>query len=217
MEELVPLEEPPIVEQVTVPMLTPEEIAARHAEWLEESRAHPVFTLGLSGTVYDHEATLLRWTHGEEEYEAWSNIDFNVMRSMCSVEAGNTTYLLFMMIGDESSTPPRKTKSGIVITPKVPAIPPLPKDTGFVVVKGNQQNEEAIGGIRKLHELYAADREQFIAAYQQRLRYEAAALAWEKEHPPQPENVTIRWWRGKRAPQQNTDRLSDIRTEGCTP
>ena len=217
MEELVPLEDPPFVEKAAVPVPTPEEIAARRAEWLEESRAHPVFTLGLSGTVYDHEATLLRWTHGGEEYEAWSNIDFNVMRCMCTVEAGNTSYLLFMMIGDESSTPPRKTKSGIVITPKVPAIPPLPKDPGFVLVKGNQQNEEAIGGIRKLHELYAADREQFIAAYQQRLRYEAAALAWEKDHPPQPENVTIRWWRGKRAPQQNPDSLSGTRTEGGTP
>lgn len=216
MEELVPLEEAPAIEQAVVRKLTPEEIAARRAEWIEERRAHPVVMLSLSGTVYDHKATLLRWRNGEEEYKAWSNIDFNVMRGMYSVQSGNTTYLLFMMIGDES-TAQRRTRSGTVITPKVPEIPALPEEPGFVVVKGNPANEEAMNGIRKLHELYTMDSAQFIAAYEQRLRCEAAAMAWEKANPPQPENVTIRWWRGKRDPQPTQDGSSDSPTEGGTP
>ncbi len=216
MEELVPLEEAPVIERVVVPKLTPEEIAARRAEWIEERRAHPVVMLSLSGTVYDHKATLLRWRNGDEEYKAWSNIDFNVMRGMYSVQSGNTTYLLFMMIGDES-TAPRRTRSGTVITPKVPEIPALPEEPGFVLVKGNPANEEAMNGIRKLHELYTMDSAQFIAAYEQRLRYEAAARAWEKANPPQPENVTVRWWRGKRAPQPAPSGPSGTPTEGGTP
>lgn len=216
MEELAPPEVTPAVEQAAVPLLTPEEIAATSAELPEDNRANPEVMLSLSGTVYDHKATLLRWRNGGEEYEAWSNVDFNVMRNMETVKVGNTTYLLFMMIGDESTTPPI-IKSGIVITPEVPTIPPLPKEPGFVLVKGNPENEEAMSGIRKLHEAYAADSGQFIAAYEQRLRYEAAAQAWEKEHPPQPENVTIRWWRGKRPPQPQPGGLPDTKTEGDTP
>jgi hypothetical protein len=216
MEELVPLEEPPAVERAVVPTLTPEEIATRRAAWLANRRAHPVVMLCLSGTVYDHKVTLLEWRNGGEEYQAWSNFDFNVMRNMGSVKVGSTTYYLLMLLRDES-TAPRIRKSGIVVTPEVPIIPPLPKEPGFVLVKGNPDNEDAMGGIRKLHEAYAADREQFIAAYEQRLRYEAAAQAWEKEHPPQPENVTIRWWRGKRPPQPQPVGLPDTRTEGGTP
>ncbi|MEI6789524.1 MAG: hypothetical protein WCL49_13700 [bacterium] len=216
MEELVPLEEPPMVEKAAVPVLSPEEIAARRAEWLEERRAHPVVSLGLSGTVYDHRATLLRWTHGGEEYEAWSNLDFNVMKDTNSVEVGSTTYLIFMMIGDESTTP-RIVESGVIIASKVPTIPPIPKEPGFVLVKGNPENLVATGGIRKLHELYRTHKAQFDDAYKQRLRYEAAAKAWEKEHPPQPENVTIRWWRGKRAPQPGPDGQSDTKAKGATP
>ena len=216
MEKLVPPEVTRAVEQAAVPMLTPEEIAAGRAEWLEENRAHPVVTLGLSGTVYDHEATLLRWTNGDEEYQAWSNIDFNVMRGMYSLETGNATYLLFMMIGDESTTP-RTVKSGIVVTPKIPTIPPLPKEPGFVVVKGNPENEMAMAGIRKLHELYTTNKEQFVEAYEQRLRYEAAAQAWEKEHPPKPENVTIRWWRGKRDPEASAAAQPGAKAEGGEP
>ena len=122
-EELVPLDEPPAVEQTAVPAPTPEEIAADRAEWLEESRAHPEVMLSLSGTVYDHKATLLRWRNGDEEFQAWSNIDFNVMRGMSSVEVGSTTYVIFMMIGDESTTP-SIVKSGVVIAPKLPKMNP---------------------------------------------------------------------------------------------
>ena len=216
MEELVPLEEPPMVDRAVVPTLTPEEIAARRAEWLEERRAHPVVMLCLSGTVYDHKATLLEWRSGGEEYQAWSNFDFNVMRNMGSVKVGSTTYYLLVLLRDES-TAPRRTKSGLVITPKVPIIPPLPKEPGFVLVKGNPDNEDAMGGIRQLHELYTTDREQLVAAYERRLRYQAAAQAWEKENPSQPENVTIRWWRGKRNPDANAAGQPAVKAEGGQP
>lgn len=216
MEELAPLEEAPVVEQAVVPKLTPEEAAARRAAWLANRRAHPVVMLSLSGTVYDHKATWLRWRHDKEEYEAWSNIDFNILRGMYSLQIGITTYHLLMMIGDES-TAPRRTKSGFVFAPKVPEIPTLPKEPGFVVVKGDAANEEAMSGIRKLHELYTTDRDQLVAAYEQRLRYQAAAQAWEKANPPQPENVTVRWWRGKRAPQLAPSEPSGTPTEGGTP
>ena len=216
MEEIVPPEELPAVEKAAVPMPTPEEIAARRAAWLANRRAHPLVILSLSGTVYDHKATLLRWRHGDEEYEAWSNVDFNLMRGVFSVQAGDTTYHIFMMLGDES-TAPRRTRSGIVITPKVPQIPPLPEEPGFVVVKGNPQNEDVILGIRQLHELYINNREQLAAAYENRLRYQEAAQAWEKAHPPQPENVTIRWWRGKRDPVPAAGGPPDSKTEGGRP
>jgi len=212
MEELVPLEEPPVVVQAAAPKLTPEETAARQAAWLEQRRAHPVVTLFLSGTVYDHKTTLLRWRHGGADYQAWSNLDFNVMQNVPTVQVGNTSYHLLMMFWDATTTP-RVTSSGSVITPAIPKIPKLPEEPGFVVVAGDPANEAAMLCIGKLHELYAADREQLDAAYERRRRYQAAAQAWAKDNPPQPENVTIRWWRGKRDPKP----VSSVEPEGGQP
>ncbi len=216
IEELIPPEGAPLVEQASVPTFTPEEIAARRAAWLANRRAHPIVMLSLSGTIYDHKATLLRWRHGVEEYEAWSNIDFNVMRGVPSVQVGNTNYDLVMMLGDQS-TAPRRTKSGLVITPRVPTIPQLPKVPGFVIVKGDPLNEYALRGIRALHELYTTNREKLVAAHEDQLHYQAAAQAWEKEHPPQPENVTIRWWRGRRDQEATSEAQPAIKPEGGQP
>ena len=176
-----------------VPSLTPEEIAARRAAWLANRRAHPVVMLSLSGAVYDHKVTLLHWRHGDAEYQAWSNVDFNLLRGLPQVMVDGTTYHLCMMLWDESTTP-RTMPSGRVVIPKSPQVPPLPEEPGFVVIQGDPSDEEALRAIRELHDYYNNNQDQLIAAYGRLLRYQAAAKAWEKEHPPQPENITIRLW-----------------------
>ena len=187
------LPEPSNIARPAAPSLTPEEIATRHAAWLARLRAHPVVMLSLSGTVYDHKVTLLHWRHGDAEYQAWSNVDFNLLRGLPQVEMDGTTYHLFMMLWDESTTP-RTMPSGRVVIPKSPQIPPLPEEPGFVVIQGDPSDEDALRVIRELHDYYNNNRDQLTAAYARLLRYQAAAKAWEKEHPPQPENITIRLW-----------------------
>jgi len=184
------LPEPP---NLAVPRLTPEEMAARRAAWLAGRRAHPVVMAGLSGMIYDHKTTLLWWRYGDVEYQAWSNVDFNLFRGISQVEMDGTTYHLFMMFSDQS-TAPRRLRSGRVITPKQPEIPLLPEEPGFVVIQGDPSDEGALRVVSELHDYYQFKRDQLVAAYEQQLRYQAAAQAWEKAHPPQPENVTIRVW-----------------------
>lgn len=221
IEKIVPPDDslivrPAIVEPTAAQVATPEEIAAGNAARLREIRAHPMVVMGVFATVYDHSATLLSWRHGDEEYQAWSNFDFNLLQDVFSLEADTTTYLYFMMIG-KGSNEQVGTESGTPITPQVPMIPALPEEPGFVVVKGDPDNVEAVRGIRALHDLYAADHDQLVAAYQQRLRYQEAAEAWQKEHPPHPENVTIRWWHGKRTPKSGAGGIPATKTEGAEP
>jgi len=72
--------------------------------------------------------------------------------------------------------------------------PLLPEEPGFVVIQGDPSDEGALRVVSELHDYYQFKRDQLVAAYEQQLRYQAAAQAWEKAHPPQPENVTIRVW-----------------------
>ncbi|MCX6766607.1 MAG: hypothetical protein NT170_02390, partial [Candidatus Moranbacteria bacterium] len=118
---------------------------------------------------------------------------FNLLRGLTQVEMNGTTYRLFMMFSD-FSTAPLTLSTGRVITPKAPAIPPLPETPRFVVAQGDSSNDDALRVIRELHDYYNNNRDQLVAVHERQLRYQAAAKAWEKEHPPQPENITVRFW-----------------------
>jgi hypothetical protein len=207
IEQVVPPEIPPAAAPA-VAQPSPEEAARRHAAFLAGRMAHPVCLLSLSATVYDHKATLLRWRHGETQYQAWSNIDFEYLRGFGNFESGGTTYHLMMMIGNVS-TKPRTTRTGVTVNAVVPDIPPLPDEPGFVLVAGDPSDSAAMNGIQELHDMYKGQHDQLIAAHERLLQYQAAAQAWAKANPPQPEDITVRF-----APGPNT---TAITAGGVTP
>jgi hypothetical protein len=166
------------------------------AAWLERETAEaPEHRLVmLSATVYDHQKTFLRWRVVNpkpdgalplEDFQAWSNLDFNLFSGVSSYEYRGVTYSLIMGIGNQETAQSE--------TPELPVGEPA-----FVITEGNQGEAEQMALIEGLHELYSNEKEILDAAYLGREQAEAERRAHLEANPPQPEDVVIHFWRGKR-------------------
>lgn len=174
--------------------LDPALIAQFRANCLAKSIANPRRFLAFSATVYDHMYTRLLWRHGEEEYVAWSNIDFTVLSGLPSVRQGNTTFEYFFCAGTQSTRPVVRPDGTIRPAPKHPDIPALPATPAFVVTEGDDTNSDALACVQALHDIYLKELPAITKFRQDRAQYRAGYEAWLKTHPPGPENVTIRYW-----------------------
>ena len=104
IQEIVPIDLPPIPAAPAPQPLTAEELAARDARI---AQADPQRTLMLSCTVYDGTRTLITWNSQGvtpmQTYKAWSNVNFHHFDSLRRFKKNRTTYMLMFMIGDEDT------------------------------------------------------------------------------------------------------------------
>ena len=142
----------------------------------------------LSATVVDHEATFLRWRYEGEEYQAWSNIDFNHFGGFGEFTKSGRRYLLFMELGNVNSEP--------VPMPGWPGEPPELAADGpaYILVKGDSSKPAAVEPIGALHDLYLAAGERLAAAYEGREHARAGREAFLKAHPPVPSDTVVYFW-----------------------
>jgi hypothetical protein len=188
------VEAPPLpVPPPPPPARTPEEIEVAKARWAEAARRYRERNrmLMLSCTVYDHQATLLRWTHQGRQYRAWSNIDFNHFCGQTAFESpdGSIRFNLWLGIGNHI-TGTRMGFSGRTMAR--PQIPELPADgPGFVVVEGDANDEAALSGMRAVHDYYRTNGARLKASYEARLLYQKELAAWIKANPPPPRDTIL--------------------------
>ena len=169
-----------------------EELEALRAspEWQELVAKHKETELiMLSATVVDGKATFLRWWHEGEEYEAWSNVDFNHFSGFAEFEAGEKHYAFIMAVGNFSSAGDRN-----------PAWPGKPPELGvdypaFTITKGDTSKVDALGAMVSMHDLYENEREKLVAAHVSRVSEQAKQEAWLKANPPKPKDTVIQFWR----------------------
>ena len=196
IQEIVPIDLPPIPAAPAPQPLTAEELAARDARI---AQADPQRTLMLSCTVYDGTRTLITWNSQGvtpmQTYKAWSNVNFHHFDSLRRFKKNRTTYMLMFMIGDEDTAraAARAARAGKTYSP--PLIPELPADSatspGFQVIQGNPSAEE-LAPLYGLHEIYRENHSELIAE-QQRLTLERAQKAAERlANPPDPKPDTGR-------------------------
>lgn len=194
--EPVPPPEPP----AAIPAPDPEALARFRA--MAAKRPKPVFIV-LSATVYDKENTLLRWHRNgrtDPAMTAWSNVDFELLRGRTRFTHNGTDYYLFMGMGRENTAARRRLVERLGKTYTPPAIPALPPDEtpAFVVTKGDAADHAATAPITALHEYFSANsatlKAQQAARERARIEYEAYIRA----HPPQPQDVLIRYAAGTR-------------------
>lgn len=142
----------------------------------------------LSATVVDRERTLLRWSHEKEEYRAWSSIDFNFFRGTNHFKVEDSTFLLFMGIGDVSTGDSRVRQQ----TYTYPAL----KGQGarFELIKGDSSNSQAMASIEALHTYFQRNKELLKKAFAQREKREAARLEDLRNNPPIPQDTIIKFW-----------------------
>jgi hypothetical protein len=191
------------------PPKTKEELEALRAspEWQELIAKHKETKLILlSATVVDGEATFLRWWHGGEEFQAWSNVNFHHLSGFAEFEDEKTRYAFIMEVGDVRTDGDRRL-----------AWPGNPPDLGvdypaFTLVKGDAGDSEGLRMMESMHDLYENERETLVAAHEARLRARAEREAWLKANPPQPKDTVIQFWR--REPPVNPEGATST-TEGA--
>jgi hypothetical protein len=199
IQEIVPIDLPPIPAAPAPQPLTAEELAARDARI---AQADPQRTLMLSCTVYDDTRTLITWNSQGvtpmQTYKAWSNVNFHHFDSLRRFKKNRTTYMLMFMVGDEDTAraAARAARAGKTYSP--PLIPELPADSSteprFQVIQGNPSAEE-LAPLFGLHEIYRENHNELIAEHQ-RLTLERAQKAAERlANPPDPKpDIIIQHW-----------------------
>lgn len=161
---------------------------------------HSSDLLFLSATVYPSGKTLLSlYPAGgdQESVTAWSNLDFKHFQGFASYQVnlpdGATEDVgLIMGIGDAHTQ-----ESGSDNLPAVPQLPDLTSDgPSFVIVEGITVGKAA-ERLEQLHELYRKEGTAMEAAHLAREQELAARKAALLANPPQPQDITIRYWKGE--------------------
>jgi len=181
-----------------------EEVEALRAspEWQELVAKHKKTELVmLSASVVDGKATFLRWWHEGEEYEAWSNVNFNHFSGFAEFEAGEKHYAYMMAVGNFSSAGDRNL--GWLGKP-----PELGMNyPAFTIVKGDTSKADAMAMMVSMHDLYENERGKLVAAHESRVREQAKQEAWLKANPPRPKDTVIQFWRREAPSRANQKAL----------
>ncbi len=158
VQQISPVELPPIPIPTEPTPPTPEQIAARAARI---ANAPKYRTLMLSCTVYDHQHTLITWTsQGKtpiEVFKAWSNVNFHYFNTIYRFKKNDTIYSFLHGIGDEDTAKAAARYARFGRTYTLPHIPTLPTDPAtqptYQIIQGNPTAED-IAPIKGLHEIY---------------------------------------------------------------
>lgn len=163
------------------------------AFWLslsEEQKAefdavNNTLVFSLSATVVDHQATRLHWRHDGENYEAWSNVDFNYLTGFTRFKVDGRYYDPYFGIGNTSSE-----YEGVEKPPVFPTRQPT-----FILTRGDENDIAALEGVEALHELYRVEGERLKLAYEKRERARIERQQYLEANPPKPKDVTIQFWK----------------------
>lgn len=143
--------------------------------------------LMVSATVYDNRITQLKWRHETIEYEAWSNIDWNFMRSVHRLQTDTADYSIFQGVGDLP-----------LDESEIPELPPFTPDRAeyFVFVEQRQElDDAAFAPIDALHQHYEANEQELKTIYQRNVALSEARKRHEAAHPQKPKNAEIFFWK----------------------
>lgn len=149
------------------------------------TKAHAM--LRVSATVFGGQVTQINWTHEEQTYTAYSNVDFNLMRGASTISTPEVDYTLMMGIGNE-------TDMG-----SLPDLPDFtPGEVEYFVISDEDEllDPNAYGGIDMLHQ-YFAENETELRAQAQRVDALNAARKKYREENPEPKETVINIWRKK--------------------
>lgn len=155
----------------------------------------------VSATIYDHKITHVKWSHEGEHFECWSNVDWNHLGGFIGFEARNKRYEMMLFSGNSSTQSlKRQNEQGYAVT--IPEIPKLPRldlrGASYRVTKGDETNDKAMEFIEAIHDLYAAEQQRLVVAYQEREKNHAI---WRKkqeelrDNPPPKPDLTINFWK----------------------
>ncbi|MEN8738129.1 MAG: hypothetical protein ABF337_12855 [Akkermansiaceae bacterium] len=186
------------------------EIERRHEEvkkWISDVKESGGFFI-VSATVYDHKTTHVRWWNGKEEYACYSNVDWNHLGGFHEFEGRGKRFNMILFSANASTARMRKEveagyRNSLPEIPKLPAL--AAKGAAYMVVKGDEDNEEAMEFMEAIHDLYDANRAELVSAWREREKNHKLYLKQREEqerNPPPKPDVIINYWKEKRQPRQ---------------
>lgn len=181
--------EPPILKPKTIappalPSLTIAAPTAAELEAIRKTEAQTQAVIMADVTVYDGNTTILRWWQDGGEYVYRSNINFFYLRSLYSFETEKTSYFVMLAVSDGGPLP-ASLSFGQIDNGSRFALISQPK-TGV--------KPEAAQFMRDICAYYETHQTELIAAYQQSETARIAKEQWDRDHPPQPQNVIIQYF-----------------------
>lgn len=161
----------------------------------------------VSATVYDESRTFLRIYPdgaGEREVAAWSNLPFHHFAGFPTfrVTRPDESYRDYgLLVGLRKIESP----GGGGTEPDIPELPDLAAEgPTYQIVEGRGGDLEALATLERLHALYQAEGGRLASAYEAREAARAARRAELLADPPEPEDVTVRFWNPSDAPQSQS-------------
>lgn len=197
-----------------LPPLPPDDpaVLARLAELRETYRGTELAFV--SASVYDGKCTLLRiYPNGQakDEVVAWSNLNFMYLSGNGGYRVNYSDgtyqdYMLLLGVGPVNTETTQRMAARAGREYQAPEIPELP-DLGtagpsFVLMEGDQDSH-AMDVLEQLHDLFKVSGETLKEQYFAREKARQERLAYLRENPPTPNDVTVRVWKRTR-PTQNT-------------
>ena len=150
------------------------------------------YSLAVSGTIYDYAISELRWNHEGQAYRAFSNVDFNHLRSAASFETPEASFSFLLIMDNQPWEAYPDAAEGARIKAELDALTGL----GYVVIAqpGGQLDEEAFVALEALLAYYEENAKELAIAYDNAMAIQAARERYEAADPKQPEDVIIKFW-----------------------
>ena len=192
--------EPPVIPPKKE--LTVEEIAKRDREFQEQLKTMKSFggTFMVFAEIYNNKTTLLTFNHEGERYKVWSNLDWNLLCGFANFEGRGRRYGLFLLpLNTSIEGIKRDIEKGYkLILPTIPELPDLKtKGPSYMVVVGDEKNDEAMEFLEAIHDLYAVEETRLKTAYEQRKvnwKIRAEKEAELRKNPPAKPDIIINFW-----------------------
>jgi hypothetical protein len=166
--------------------VSPEERAARRAKApLEYRMFNPTITVHVNGISY------IQWWvvdagGGLQDYAAWSSLNLSDAGSCKDLDVGRRRYHMLAV--------PQPASLRAVSQQKAPAAEQFKGTSGFILVKGDANNKDAMEPLIALHEKYAKEGDQIAADAAALKVAQKEAETWHKAHPAVPQDTVIKMW-----------------------
>ena len=211
LQQIKPIALPPPPQPADTAYAPSPEFLHRLTEFREAHPRTAIFNLG--ATIYQSKdqpvRTLLQlWPEGGgAPIKVWSSADFTLIAGGISSfidSSGRTRHLMIMpSVIDIDRLSALFASKGKTYT--VPQIPTFPEGKATFQIIGDSPSPSDLTALQSLHDLYNQHHAELLAAYQGREQASLQREAELKANPPQPKDITLRYWHTERPATKGGD------------
>lgn len=142
--------------------------------------------------MFDRNISRIRWRHDDNDYTAWSTIDFNYLRGLRQFETHTRVYSFYMGIGDVEPDTAEYAKAD------VPDLPPVTDGRAeYFVETGDPailEDDRIFAPLDALHIHYETNEAYLKHDYERRRILNEARRRHREANPPQPQDTVIHFF-----------------------